>query len=146
MSAAVEQQFSVTAPDCQYRISARQATMTLGKIPPCFFCVFSCPFPGAVIHQEGTAACDPSGEAAQPQLFTPLPGPSPFLAPQHFSLSPAFPTPMSFQASLQLCVSWPALLGISSPPILTSQLNIFHFLAGSLPSCCVGCWERFFLP
>lgn len=74
MSAAVEQQFSVTAPDCQYRISARQATAArTGKIPPVVFSVFSAAlFQGLLIQQEGAAACDPSGEAAQPQLFTPL--------------------------------------------------------------------------
>lgn len=75
LSAAAEQQFSVTAPNCQYRISARQATKTrAGKIPPWFLRGFSAAlFQGPAIHRRGAAACDPSGEAAQPRLFTPLP-------------------------------------------------------------------------
>lgn len=125
--------FSVTAPNCQYRISARQATKTrTGKILPCFFHVFSCPFPGAG---------DPSGEAAQPQLFTPLPAHirSPhILCSTSFCLSQCsqhqYPSRLGQEPpALQLWVSWPALLGISSPPILTSQLKIFDFLADFPP-------------
>lgn len=151
MSAAVEQQFSVTAPDCQYRISARQATKTrTGKIPPWFFfSMFSAAlFQGLAIHQEGAAACDPPGEAAQPQLFTALPAP---VRTPHAPCSITFclsqcsqhPCPSRLghePTSLQLCWASPA-----HPCSHPSRIYSISSLV-SLPSCCVCCWERFFSP
>lgn len=92
-----------------------------------------------------------SGEAAQPQLFTPsqlVAGAPTFLVPGHFAFPnvPNADVIPGWGKNQLLWVSWPALLGISTPPFSHPSGIYSISLLVSLPSCWRSLLGEVFFP